>query len=70
MIQIGTVSEANLTARTIRVYFPDKNNMVSDELQLLTHVPLPDIGENVVCIFLSNGTGAGFCVGALEGGGG
>ena len=65
IIKVGVVSSVNAEAGTIRAMFDDKN-VVSDELQLLDHeYNIPDIGEQVLCVFLPNGLQQGFCLGSF-----
>ncbi|TYA10934.1 phage baseplate assembly protein V [Paenibacillus faecis] len=70
MIRAGIVSSANPSAGTVRVTFPDRDDLVSDDLPVLTpggwgrgnSVPLP--GESVLCAFLGNGLQVGICLGS------
>jgi phage baseplate assembly protein V len=66
LIRIGTVSSVNEENGTVRVLFEDKDNMVSDELPLLSYeYDMPDIKDQVLCIFLPNGIEKGFCLGSF-----
>ncbi|OPJ63680.1 phage baseplate assembly protein V [Clostridium chromiireducens] len=66
LIRIGTVSSVNEINGTVRVIFEDKDNMVSDELPLLSsEYNLPKIKDQVLCLFLPNGVEAGFCLGSF-----
>lgn len=69
IMRIGIVSTANIDRREVRVTFPDKDNLVSDELPLLDHIPVPDVGDSVLCLFLPNGKSKGFCIGSFGGDG-
>jgi len=68
---VGEVTEANEEKCTVRVKFEDRDNFISGELQVLqrkTHDDkdswMPDIGEQVWCLFLGNGPIAGLVLGA------
>lgn len=66
LIRIGIVSSINEEGGTVRVIYDDKDNMVSDELPLLnSEYNMPDIGAQVLCIFLPNGLQQGFCLGGF-----
>ncbi len=57
------VKYRNAKKGTVRVLFDDKDNLVSDELQLLDfEYDIPPIGEQVICFFLPNGIKQGFCL--------
>lgn len=71
-IKIGTVSSVNPAKATARVVFPDDDGLVSYDLQVMQvngfrnqDYALPDVGTDVVCIFLGSGTEEGFIVGAV-----
>lgn len=75
LIRIGEVSSINPQKCTARVKFDDYDSIVSYELPVLQRNTLqnkdyqmPDIGESVLCVFLPNGTAAGFIVGSFYGG--
>lgn len=66
LIRIGRVSSINPLKCTAKVTFPDKDDMVSDELPILTIGTnktkayfLPAIDTQVLCIFLPNNSGKG-----------
>ena len=74
LIREGVVSEVLYDKHACRVTFPDKNNLVSAELPVLTGAAfknksynLPDIGERVVVLMAGNAgtSGAGYVVGGL-----
>lgn len=74
LIRIGTVSSVNVGACTARVVFTDVDSMVSAELPVLTQASkankaywLPDIDEQVLCVFLPNMSGNGASVGFILG---
>lgn len=69
--RVGKVSSVNPDNMTARVTFADKNNMLSAELPIINRGSknnkdywLPDVGEQVVCLFLSNGINQGFVLGS------
>ncbi|MER1986572.1 MAG: phage baseplate assembly protein V [Solibacillus sp.] len=70
-VRIGIVSSVNLKAGTARVFFPDRDESVSPELYVIQTNTLkqksywmPDVDEQVVCLFLSTGQETGFIVGS------
>lgn len=66
LIRIGIVSSINEKNGTVRVVFDDKNDLVSDELPLLSfQYDMPKIKEQVLCVFLPNGIQQGFCLGSF-----
>ncbi|MEK3955302.1 hypothetical protein [Psychrobacillus sp. FSL K6-1464] len=63
-IRAGIVDGLNVEKGTIRVTFPDLDDMVTDDIALFSsEQKFPEIGDPVVCIFLSNGSQQGFCFG-------
>jgi phage baseplate assembly protein V len=71
MVRQGVVSSVNDGAATVRVKIPDADNTVSKELPVLFRktqdnkdYDLPDVGEQVVCLFLPNGLEQGFVLGS------
>lgn len=74
MIRTGIVSTVNKTARTVRVTYPDKDDLVSGELLVigpsmigLTPVELPEVGQPVLVGYPDNSTD-GYCLGVIPGG--
>lgn len=66
LIRIGIVSSINEKNGTVRVVFDDKDNMVSDELPMLScEYNMPKVKEQVLCLFLANGLQVGFCLGSF-----
>ncbi|MEK4882327.1 MULTISPECIES: hypothetical protein [Paenibacillus] len=73
MIVIGQVSTSNAATGSVRVAFPDRDDLVSGELPVITRggwgrgnaVPLP--GETVLCVFLDNIRNSGYCLGTYYG---
>lgn len=75
LIKIGEVSSVNYANGTARVVFDDDDSIVSNDLPVLQtntlqnkdHA-LPDVGEDVVCLFLPSGNEEGFILGAVYAG--
>lgn len=73
MILIGQVSTADPSSCSVRVTFPERDNLVSAPLPVImpggwghgNTVPQP--GETVLCVFLKNSYSAGFCLGTYYG---
>ena len=75
LIKIGEVSSVDCARGTARVVFDDDDNLVSNDLQVLQKNTIqnkdyymPDVGEDVVCIFLPSGTEEGFILGSVYAG--
>lgn len=75
LIKIGEVSSVDPARGTARVAFDDDDSMVSYDLQVLQKntiankdYHMPDIGEDVVCIFLPSGSEDGFILGSVYAG--
>lgn len=74
LIRVGTVSSINAAAGTVRVAFAAQDDMVTYELPVITRGSknnkdywLPDIDEQVLCLFLPNTSGRGVCDGFVLG---
>jgi len=72
IIRVGKVSSVDGKTGTARVAFPDKDNMVSYDLPVIVHQTLknkdyimPDVGEQVVCVFLPSSIQQGFIIGSI-----
>ena len=74
LISKGIVDKVIQENHSVRVIFPDKDNMTSAELPVLTSFAcgnssyaLPDVGEVVACIFETEDpdSGAGYVIGAF-----
>jgi phage baseplate assembly protein V len=72
IFRVGEVVETDPDKCMVRVKFPDADELVSGWLQVLQRQTLknknyymPDIEELVACIFLGNGSVAGFVMGAV-----
>lgn len=71
LIKVGEVSSINPTKSTARVVF-GAQNVVSHDLVVLHRQTrnnkdyyMPDIGEQVVCVFLPTGNAEGFILGSV-----
>ena len=74
LIRVGTVSSVNAAAGTVRVAFAAQDDMVTYELPVITRGSknnkdywLPDVDEQVLCLFLPNTSGRGVCDGFVLG---
>ncbi|OME03366.1 hypothetical protein BSK54_07900 [Paenibacillus odorifer] len=73
MIVIGQVSTSDAATGSVRVAFPDRDDLVSGELPIIQQggwgrgnaVPQP--GETVLCVFLDNSRSSGYCLGTYYG---
>lgn len=74
LIRVGTVSSVNAAAGSVRVAFAAQDDMVTYELPVITRGSknnkdywLPDVDEQVLCLFLPNTSGRGVCDGFVLG---
>lgn len=76
VIRVGRVSSVNGTNCTAKVTFPDKDDLVSQELPIVTIGSngtlgywVPEVDTQVLCVFLPNPSGKGmndgFIIGAF-----
>lgn len=72
LIKVGEVSSVDTAKGTARVVFDDEEGIVSNDLQVLQRntienqgLWLPDVGEDVVCLFIPNGEEDGFIIGSF-----
>lgn len=74
LVRVGNVvSTSPDRARSVRVQFPDMDNMVSHDLRMLFRRTgqdqdaggLPDLGDQVICLFLPNGDEEGYVLGSF-----
>lgn len=72
LVKVGEVSSVDYEKGTARVVFDDEEGFVSNDLQVLQRNTqdnqdfwMPDVGEDVVCLFLPNGMEDGFIVGSF-----
>ncbi|CVK18456.1 phage baseplate assembly protein V [Sporomusa sphaeroides] len=70
LVRVGRVSSRGKA--TVKVVFGDRQNMVSYDLSVLVQQSqenkdwwMPDIGEQVVCLFLPSGNAQGFVLGSF-----
>ena len=75
LIRIGEVCDVDYANGTARVVFDDDDSLVSNYLQVIQRntysnqdYAMPDIGEDVICIFLSSGMEEGFILGSVYAG--
>lgn len=75
LIRIGEVCDIDYATGTARVVFDDDDSLVSNFLQVIQRntydnqdYAMPDLGEDVVCIFLSSGLEEGFILGSVYAG--
>ena len=75
LIRVGEVSSVDASKATARVVFDDFDSIVSYDLQVICRntfsnrdYAMPDIGEDVICLFLPTGTEAGFILGSVYAG--
>lgn len=74
LIRIGAVSSVDPVNGTVRVTFSTLDNQVTYELPVITRGSksnkdywLPDVDEQVLCLFLPNVSGRGICEGFVLG---
>lgn len=72
LIRVGLVDSINPDKGTARVMFPDGDNSISYNLLVLfpnaqddKYYTMPDVGEQVVCVFLPIGMELGFVLGSF-----
>ncbi len=72
--RIGNISSVNPANGTARVTFPSLDSNVTDELPIITRGSkankdywIPDIDEQVLCLFLPNPSGRGATMGFILG---
>lgn len=64
LVKVGQVSSIDPEKGTVKVTFPDKDDIVSDDIPMLNfEYHMPDIEDQVWCLFLGNGLEAGVCLG-------
>lgn len=74
LIRVGTVSSVNAAAGSVRVAFAAQDDMVTYELPVITRGSknnkdywLPDVDEQVLCLFMPNTSARGVCDGFVLG---
>lgn len=72
IIKIGEVSSVDAAKGTASVIFDDDDSIVVTDLQVIQRntfanrdYAMPDIGEDVICLFLPSGTVEGFILGSV-----
>lgn len=75
VIKIGEVSSVDYKNATARVVFSDEDDAVSYDLQVMQKntvenkdYVMPDVGEEVICLFLPCGDADGFILGSVYAG--
>lgn len=64
LVRIGQVNSVDESKGTVQVLFQDKDDIVTDDLPLLSfEYDIPPVGSQVLCVFLGNGLEQGFCLG-------
>ena len=71
-IKVGTVCKTDPASHTVRVVYPEDDNTESHELRVLVpntyynaDYAMPDLDEDVVCLFLPCGSVEGFVLGSF-----
>lgn len=71
IFKTGICSSVDPIGGYVRVTFPDRDDIVSDALPVITKGgwargnAMPEEGEQVACLFLGNGLSDGVCLGAI-----
>lgn len=72
LIKVGEVSSVDYENGTARVVFDDEEGYVSNDLQVIQKNTIenqdywmPDVGEDVLCLFIPNGEEDGFILGSF-----
>ena len=75
IIRVGEIHSVNYENATARVHFPDDDDLVSYDMQILHRntmknkdYNMPDIGEDVLCLCLPSGLASGFILGSIYAG--
>jgi phage baseplate assembly protein gpV len=66
LIRVGCVSKINYEEGTIEVTYPDRDDAVTDPFPVLSfndEYKMPDIGQDVLVLHLSNGSALGIVLG-------
>lgn len=71
MLRVGTVSSVNERKSTVRVYFEDRDEETSGDLKVVglntmisKHYWMPDVDEQVLCLFDPRGEEDGYVIGS------
>lgn len=72
LVRVGKVVSTVTGKSTVRVQFDDADELVSFDMAIIyprtfkdKHYNVPDIGDQVVCLFLPNGLETGFVLGSV-----
>lgn len=75
IIRVGTVSSTNPQKHTARVTISDEDNLTTHELAVLCRntfknhdYNMPDVGDDVLCVFMPQGIEEGFILGSFYAG--
>jgi len=63
LVQIGEINSINYAERTVTVLHSAADDSVSTDLPLRRPKLRPEIGDSVLCVYLSNGAAYGICLG-------
>ena len=63
LVQIGNINSINVAKRTVKVLHQDAGKSVSTDLPLMRPKLRPEVGDPVLCVYLSNGAAYGICPG-------
>lgn len=71
MLRVGTVSSVDEERSTVKVYFEDRDGSTSGDLRVVglntmmsKHYWLPDVDEQVLCLFDPRGVEDGYVIGS------
>lgn len=65
-MRICIVSTVDITARTVRVTDPTRDDAVSGDLRVMPFAVQPVVGDNVVCLFADGTMSDGVCLGVMD----
>lgn len=63
LIKVGRVNSVNSLKGTVKVLFEDRDNSISGDLPVFEFAKIPNVRDQVACIFLGNSIEVGFCLG-------
>lgn len=63
LIKIGQVQSVDAATNMIKVLHADTDGLVSRSLPIMRPKPLPEVGDTVLVVYLSNGNSYGICIG-------
>lgn len=65
LIRVGQVNSVHPDKGTVDVYFPDKDIVATDLALMNIEYSIPQVEDQVLCVFLGNGVEQGFCLGGF-----